>query len=55
MTAPKILAPYTFPRTGTAIRNRLVLAAMTNKQSHADGVLSDDELEWLTARARGGF
>ncbi|MFT7463722.1 MAG: 2,4-dienoyl-CoA reductase-like NADH-dependent reductase (Old Yellow Enzyme family) [Pseudohongiellaceae bacterium] len=55
MTAPKILAPYAFPRTGTAIRNRLVLAAMTNKQSHADGVLSDDELAWLAARARGGF
>ncbi len=55
MTAPKILAPYSFPRTGTTIRNRLVLAAMTNKQSHADGSLSEDELKWLAARARGGF
>ncbi|MFT6833522.1 MAG: 2,4-dienoyl-CoA reductase-like NADH-dependent reductase (Old Yellow Enzyme family) [Planctomycetota bacterium] len=55
MTAPNILAPYVFPRTGTAVRNRLMLAAMTNKQSHADGALSDDELEWLAARARGGF
>ena len=55
MTAPQVLAPYTFPRTGTTIQNRLVLAAMTNKQSYADGSLSDDELEWLAARARGGF
>jgi len=55
MTSPQILEPYVFPRTGTSIRNRLVLAAMTNKQSHADGTLSDDELEWLAARARGGF
>lgn len=55
MTTPKILAPYTFPHTGTTIRNRTVLAAMTNKQSGDDGVLSDDELEWLAARARGGF
>ncbi|MFT4710612.1 MAG: 2,4-dienoyl-CoA reductase-like NADH-dependent reductase (Old Yellow Enzyme family) [Bacteroidia bacterium] len=55
MTSPKIFTPYTFPRTGTVIRNRMVLAAMTNKQSGDDGVLSDDELEWLAARARGGF
>ena len=55
MTTPKILTPYEFPRTGTQVRNRTVLAAMTNKQSHADGSLGDDELEWLAARARGGF
>ena len=28
---------------------------MTNKQSHADGSLSDDELRWLCSRAEGGF
>ena len=55
MTSPNVLAPFTFPRTGITVRNRVVLAAMTNKQSHADGTLSDDELEWLTARGRGGF
>lgn len=55
MTTPKILSPYTFPRTGTVVRNRLVLAAMTNKQSNADGSLTDDELEWLAARAHGSF
>ena len=55
MTSPSILEPFTFPRTGLTVPNRTVLAAMTNKQSHADGQLSDDELEWLVARAHGGF
>jgi len=35
--------------------NRWTLAPLTNKQSHADGTLSDDEHAWLVARARGGF
>ena len=37
------------------IRNRAMLAAMTNKQSHSDGSLSDAEIKWLTRRAKGGF
>ncbi len=40
---------------GPALRNRLVLAPLTNLQSHADGTLSDDEFRWLTMRAQGGF
>jgi 2,4-dienoyl-CoA reductase-like NADH-dependent reductase (Old Yellow Enzyme family) len=28
---------------------------MTNKQSHDDGSLGDDELRWLCSRADGGF
>ena len=55
MTTRKILAPFTFPRTGITVPNRSVLAAMTNKQSHADGSLSEDEQKWLAARATGGF
>ncbi len=55
MTTQKILSPYTFPRTGITVPNRAALAAMTNKQSHADGSLSEDELKWLNARAAGGF
>lgn len=55
MSAPSILDPFTFPRTGHVVRNRSVLAAMTNKQSHEDGSLGDDELHWLAARAKGGF
>jgi len=40
---------------GDAWPNRLVLAPMTNKQSHPDGTLSEDELHWLSRRAEGGF
>lgn len=47
--------PFTLPRTGTVLRNRAVLAAMTNKQSHPDGTLSDAEIRWLLRRAEGGF
>ncbi len=53
MTQPE--EPFVFPRTGHAVRNRTVLAAMTNKQSHSNGVLSDDEINWLLKRADGGF
>jgi 2,4-dienoyl-CoA reductase-like NADH-dependent reductase (Old Yellow Enzyme family) len=37
------------------MKNRLALAPLTNGQSHADGVLSDEEFRWLTYRAEGGF
>jgi 2,4-dienoyl-CoA reductase-like NADH-dependent reductase (Old Yellow Enzyme family) len=40
---------------GPALRNRFVLAPLTNCQSHEDGRLSDDEFRWLTMRAQGGF
>ena len=40
---------------GPALKNRFMLAPLTNWQSHADGVLSDDEFRWLTLRAQGGF
>jgi 2,4-dienoyl-CoA reductase-like NADH-dependent reductase (Old Yellow Enzyme family) len=53
MTTPHVLEPFSFPRTGRVAKNRLVLAAMTNMQSHDDGTLSEDEFAWL--RARGGF
>lgn len=49
-----LFSPLTF-RTGLAARNRVVLAPMTNKQSHPDGSLGDDELRWLESRADGGF
>jgi 2,4-dienoyl-CoA reductase-like NADH-dependent reductase (Old Yellow Enzyme family) len=42
-------------RTGLRAQNRVVLAPMTNKQSHADGSISDTELAWLCSRADGGF
>ena len=40
---------------GPAMKNRFMLAPLTNLQSHADGTLSDDEIKWLTLRAQGGF
>jgi len=40
---------------GATIKNRFMLAPMTNTQSHADGRLSNDEYHWLTMRAKGGF
>ncbi|MCB9920196.1 MAG: NADH:flavin oxidoreductase [Planctomycetes bacterium] len=51
----RALDSFEFPRTGHVVRNRLVLAAMTNKQSHADGSLSDEELAWLRARTSFGI
>jgi len=40
---------------GPAMKNRFMLAPLTNQQSHADGTLSDEEFRWLTMRADGGF
>lgn len=46
--------PIAFPR-GPAMKNRFMLAPLTNFQSNADGTLSDDEYNWLVKRAVGGF
>jgi len=50
----KLFDPLTFTR-GPEMKNRFMLAPLTNTQSHADGRLSDDELHWLEMRAKGGF
>ena len=42
-------------KCGQTIKNRFMLAPLTNTQSHEDGTLSDDEFNWLTMRAKGGF
>jgi 2,4-dienoyl-CoA reductase-like NADH-dependent reductase (Old Yellow Enzyme family) len=49
-----LFAPLTFKR-GPAMKNRFMLAPLTNQQSHVDGRLSDEEFHWLTLRAKGGF
>ncbi|WP_397394977.1 NADH:flavin oxidoreductase [Phenylobacterium sp.] len=49
-----LFAPMSFIR-GPAMKNRLMLAPLTNLQSHPDGTLSHDEHRWLTLRAQGGF
>ena len=50
----QLFEPMTF-RCGARMKNRFMLAPLTNCQSHADGTLSDDEYRWLTLRAAGGF
>ena len=49
-----LFQPLTFLH-GPAMKNRLMLAPLTNLQSHVDGTLSEDEYHWLTLRAKGGF
>jgi len=49
-----LFEPLAFAR-GPAMKNRFMLAPLTNLQSHADGRLSDEEFNWLVKRARGGF
>ncbi len=40
---------------GQSMKNRFMLAPLTNTQSHEDGTLSEDEYNWLTMRAKGQF
>ncbi|PSN61601.1 FMN-linked oxidoreductase [Corynespora cassiicola Philippines] len=42
-------------KRGPALKHRILLAPLTNWQSHADGTVSQDDLEWLTRCAAGGF
>lgn len=49
-----LLEPFAFAN-GVRAKNRVALAALTNRQSHLDGSLSDAELAWLERRAAGGF
>ena len=46
--------PLTFSH-GPAMKNRFMLAPLTNQQSHDDGTISEEEFRWLTMRAEGGF
>ena len=40
---------------GAKMKNRFLLAPLTNQQSNEDGTLSETEFNWLTMRAKGGF
>ena len=40
---------------GLSMKNRFMLAPLTNTQSFEDGTLSNDEFLWLTLRAKGNF
>jgi len=50
----ELFEPLTLKR-GPAMKNRFMLAPLTNQQSHDDGRLSQEEHRWLTMRAKGGF
>jgi 2,4-dienoyl-CoA reductase-like NADH-dependent reductase (Old Yellow Enzyme family) len=54
LASPTLFDPLTLAH-GQPLKNRFMLAPLTNCQSHADGTLSDDEYNWLTMRAKGGF
>ena len=54
MTTSTLFECLTFTR-GPTMKNRFMLAPLTNLQSHRDGRLSDAVFNWLTLRARGGF
>ena len=42
-------------KCGAHMKNRFMLAPLTNRQSQENGILSDEELHWLTMRAKGQF
>ena len=50
----QLIEALSFTR-GPEMKNRFMLAPLTNLQSHIDGVLSNEEYKWLTMRAEGGF
>jgi len=54
MSISSLFEPLTLAH-GPALKNRFMLAPLTNQQSHVDGRLSEEEFHWLTRRAAGGF
>lgn len=54
MSTSNLFAPLSLP-CGLSMKNRFMLAPLTNQQSHVDGTLSEEEFRWLTMRAQGGF
>ena len=54
MNISRLFEPLSFKR-GAAMKNRFMLAPLTTQQSFADGRMSEEELHWLSLRAKGGF
>lgn len=50
-----LLSPYYFEKIGITTKNRIAMAAMTNKQSQDSGLVSNDEISWLMERAKNNF
>ena len=51
----KKLDDNVFFSCGASMKNRFMLAPMTNTQSHDNGILSEEEFHWLAMRAKGQF
>ena len=51
---PDLFTPLTLPR-GPELANRLLLAPLTNQQSHDDGTASDADFRWIESCARSGY
>jgi 2,4-dienoyl-CoA reductase-like NADH-dependent reductase (Old Yellow Enzyme family) len=54
MSVPDLFEPLTL-RHGPALRNRFVLAPLTNQQSEHDGSASTFDQEWIRQLARGDY
>ena len=51
---PSLFEPISFTR-GPAMKNRFMLAPLTNTQSLDDGCITEDDLHWIEMRANSGF
>lgn len=49
-----LLEPLSLPH-GPELKNRMLLAPMTNNQSNPDGTASEDDLSWMRLVAAGGY
>lgn len=47
-----LFEPYTLPN-GTLLKNRVIMAPMTNYSSNSDGTVSDDEVNYYIKRSKG--
>ncbi|MBM7607482.1 2,4-dienoyl-CoA reductase-like NADH-dependent reductase (Old Yellow Enzyme family) [Lysinibacillus composti] len=51
-TYKDLLSPYTFPN-GTQLKNRILMAPMTNFSSNPDGTVTEDEVNYYARRSKG--
>lgn len=54
MPVPDLFQPLSFAH-GPQLKNRMLLAPLTNQQSNADGTVSKHDLAWIDQRAQGGY
>ncbi|KOG03533.1 NADH:flavin oxidoreductase/NADH oxidase [Pseudomonas syringae pv. aceris] len=54
MNTDNLFTPLSLLR-GPSLKNRLMLAPLTNRQSYPDGKASDDDIKWLEMLGAGGY